>query len=360
MNNFIMFTGGGTGGHVYPNIAIADEMKKMGCTPLYMGSENGIERSIAKDNDIPFYKTKTIKFVRGLSLHAILNNINIPTTLYRAVNEAKEILLDTQPDLIFSKGGFASLPCVIAASRMNIPIIAHESDKTLGIANRIAKLLGATILKANPYSNFDGILVGMPLRRHLFEVSRLNAYKKLHINTTKPVLLVIGGSSGASAINDEIYNHLKGLCAHFFVLHIVGKNKSMNINHQDYISYEYADDIATFYASSDVVVSRAGATSIYELSALQKKALFVPLPKGISRGDQVDNANLALEYGGNLLLQDENFSCNFLPKILETYKNPPMSKIQSDSNGKIVKIICDTLRRGEKCKNRKPSPNGSQ
>ncbi len=359
MKGTIMFTGGGTGGHIYPNLALAREFSSLGYEVLYMGGACSMEERLAKENNIKFFSTKTVKLVRGLNSRAILNNISIPSTLLDGVNQAKNILKEVKPDVVFSKGGFASLPCVIAASRLNIHVFAHESDKTLGIANKIASMLGATILKAHPDTKFCGTFVGMPLRRELFNVSRAKAYRTLNISTSKPVLLVMGGSLGAQAINDEISNHLSALCAHFFVLHVTGKGKNSLLKNSSYKAYEYADDVGAFYGASDVVISRAGATSVFELSALQKKALFVPLPKGVSRGDQIDNAHLAKEYGANVLYQDENFSKDFVDAILDAYKNPPMTKITSDSNGKIVEIVCDRLRRGEICKDKKQSQNGS-
>lgn len=358
--NTVVFTGGGTGGHIYPNLALANEFEKRGYSPVYVGGEGDtMEHRLADRNGIPFFGVKTVKLVRSLSPSAIKNNLSIPFTLKKSVKNAIQILKEQNPCAVISKGGFASLPAVLGASKLKIPVFAHESDMTLGLANKIAKAKGAIILKANPTAKFDGEFVGMPLRRSLFHADRAAAMKRLGITTDKEIVLILGGSSGAQALNEVVERHIKSLCAKYFVLHVCGKGKGKNVSHENYRSFEYADNVADFYAVSDVVVSRAGATAVFEISALKKRALFIPLPKGISRGDQIDNAYLAQEYGGHVLMQDESFFDNFLPAIQKALKNPPMMCISNDANGKIADIVCDKLRRGEKCKNKKPSPNGS-
>lgn len=357
----ILFTGGGTGGHVYPNLALVPEFRKRGFDIAYAGGEgNTIERRLARDAGIKYYALPTIKLIRSISVDAVKNNLKIPSTLNKAVETASRIIENIKPDCVFSKGGFVSLPVVLAACKKHIPVFAHESDYTLGLANKIAKFKGATMLKANPKSKFDGILVGMPLRDTLTYHDKTSAEKKLGINNIfkKPVLLVLGGSSGASAINDAIKANLKNLTAKYYVLHVTGKNKSERCKACDYLQFEYADDIALFYTVCDIVLSRAGATSVFEISAINKRAVFVPLPKGASRGDQIFNAALANEYGATVLRQDSSFSDN-LPRSIETaLQNPPMKPINSDANGKIADIVCAKLRRGEKCIDKKPSPNG--
>lgn len=358
-NDKILFTGGGTGGHVYPNLALAQEFKRRGFDTLYMGGNNSVEQKLASMEGIPFFAVPTIKLVRSMSMSAIRNNLAIPHTLKKAVDEAADIIKAQKPCCVFSKGGFASLPAVLASAKLNIPIFAHESDMTLGLANKIAKRKRATILKANPKSSFDGEFVGMPLRRSLFSADRNTALKKLGIATDKKILLILGGSSGAQTINDCVYKNLDKLSKDYFVLHVLGKGKGKRRMHKDYMAFEYADNIADFYSASDIVVSRAGATAVFEISALKKRALFIPLPKGVSRGDQIDNAHLAEEYGASVLLQDDYFFDNFINAISNTLKKPPMRNISADANGKIADIVCDRLRRGEKCKNKKQSQNGS-
>ncbi|MDE5601897.1 MAG: UDP-N-acetylglucosamine--N-acetylmuramyl-(pentapeptide) pyrophosphoryl-undecaprenol N-acetylglucosamine transferase [Clostridia bacterium] len=397
--DIIVFTGGGTGGHIYPNLALIPEFEKRGFKAVYIGGDGKtMERRLARENAVKYYGIPVIKLVRSLSPSAISHNIKIPFTLKRSIDEARKLLEKIKPCAVISKGGFVSLPVVIAASKLNIPTFAHESDLTLGLANKLAMHYGATMLKANPKAEFKGITVGMPLRDSLFSSTKTQAKSKLGISTSKKVLLILGGSSGAQFLNEEVKKHIDELTKKYFVLHVCGrgafnndrtnvtntndnravscKNTSTNDNAPNdnsdsgtfkskrtegaYLSFEYADNIADFYAASDVVVSRAGATAVYEISALKKRAVFVPLPKGVSRGDQIFNAQLAEEYGAFTLCQNERFSDNFLSAIEKALQNPPMRALSSDANGKIADIVCDSIGRGEKCRNKKLSPNGSQ
>lgn len=365
-NPIVVFTGGGTGGHIYPNLALIPDFEKSGYSAVYVGGEGEpMEKRLAKENGIKYYGVPCIKLMRSLSLQAIKNNLFIPFILIRAVKEAKRVLSEIAPSAVFSKGGFVALPVVIAARMLKIPIFVHESDLTLGLANKIAKLLGATVLKANPHAKFKGLSVGMPLRRSLFSVNKRQAREKLHIATDKKVLLVLGGSSGAKFINDAVFKNIKELTKNYFVLHVVGKGIDGNLKYEkpdcpDYMQFEYADDIALFYAASDAILSRAGATAVFEIAALKLRAVFVPLPKGASRGDQRFNAELAKEFGGTVLYQDDGFQTNFLPSIAAAFKNPPMRPVVFDANGKIVTVVCDSLSRGVKCKDKKLSLNGSR
>lgn len=244
----------------------------------------------------------------------------------------------------------------------------------MGLANKIAKSKGATILKANPHSTFDGILVGLPLRKDLFTANKEQSIKTLGIKNPsgKKILLVLGGSSGAKAINDAIKDNLSALLERYVVLHVTGKGKAAekglktsddknqnSANYKNsfqspiedgYYVFEYADKIQNFYAASDLVLSRAGATAVFEISALKKRALFVPLPKGVSRGDQIDNACLAKEYGATILEQDENFSSSLCLALKNAEKNPPMKEISVDANGKIVNVVRGIV---GACKNKK-------
>ncbi len=361
----IVFTGGGTGGHIYPNLALIPEFEKRGYKAVYIGGEGKtMERSLARENKLKYYGIPVIKLVRSLSPSAMANNVKIPIALNRAVKQTKELLDKIKPVAVFSKGGFVSLPVVLAAKKCDIPVFAHESDLTLGLANKIAKKCGATVFKANPHAKFDGIQTGMPLRATLFGRKKSEAKQKLGISTSKKIVLVLGGSSGAQFLNAAVRDNFDKLTENYFILHVTGKNNKDGVkaaaNNRSYAVFDYADDIADFYAASDVVLSRAGATAVYEISALKKRAVFVPLPKGVSRGDQIYNARLAEEYGATTLCQNEQFSDNFLSAIEKTLQNPPMRAISCDSNGKIAEFVCDSIRRGEKCKDKKPSRNGSQ
>ncbi len=355
----IVFTGGGTGGHVYPNIALFDQFVKRGFSIKYIGREGDcIEHKLSMANGAEYHSTNSVKFVRSLKPKAIINNLSIPFTLAKSIKQATTILKKISPDAVFSKGGFVSLPCVIASLKLKIPTFCHESDYTLGLANKLGKMLGATTLKANPQSKFKGEFVGMPLRKDLFRISKTPLIPQTN---TLPVLLIVGGSSGANDINNAIKHSFVDLTNNYFVIHVTGANKGyeLPLKAKNYVRIDYANDIGALYQSADVIISRAGATAVFEISALKRKAVFVPLPKGISRGDQIYNARLAQKFGGIVLCQDKHFLDNLLPSIQKALKNPPMRPIQSDANGKIADIVCDSIiARGELCKDKKPLPNG--
>lgn len=373
----IVLTGGGTGGHIYPNLALIPTLKKNNFDIVYIGGNGDtMEKRLATNHKLEYYGVDTIKLVRSISPKALKNNIKIPTTLKKSINETIALLSKIKPDIIFSKGGFVSLPVILAGKKLGIPLFCHESDLTLGLANKIAQKKGATCLKGNPNSKFDGIFTGIPIREELFCTNKSKARQKLGFNEKDKIILIVGGSSGAKAINTAVFNNLDNLTKANILIHITGKNKNTlkgnseydnqsTINDikekkafSNYIQLEYADNIGDYLHASDLVVSRAGATAVFEISALKKKALFIPLPKGISRGDQIYNAELAKEYGANILIQDKDFENIFENAVLKSLTISPMKSIENDANGKIVGILCDSIRRGELCRNKKPSQNG--
>ncbi len=354
----IVFTGGGTGGHVYPNVALFDEFEKRGFSINYVGRKGeSIEQKLSLQNGVTYHSVDCVKLVRSFKLDAIKNNLSIPFTLAKSIKQATAILKNLSPTAVFSKGGFVSLPTTIASLKLKIPTFCHESDHSLGLANKIGKMLGATVLKANPQSKFKGEFVGMPMRKELFRTSKTTMIPQ---SNTLPVLLVVGGSLGASDVNNAVKHNFVELTSKYFVIHVTGNNKGFELplRTKNYVRIDYADNIAELYHSADVVLSRAGATAVFEISALKLKAVFVPLPKGISRGDQIYNARLAQAYGATILCQDKRFLDNLLPSIQKAYKNPPMRAIQSDANGKIADIVCDSIRRGEICNDKKLLQNG--
>ena len=350
----IILTGGGTGGHVYPNLALIPSLQQEGFEVVYVGGEGDtIERRLTSPLGIEYHSLPMVKLVRGLSLKAVKNNLSIPIVLTRSIINAKKLLKQIEPSLIFAKGGYVSLPLVLAHGKT--PLLCHESDLSFGLANKIGKLMGGRMLTSNPATK--GECVGIPLRQELFAKNKVTARRGLNIPQNDRVLLVMGGSSGATALNNAVVKHLSTLTKSFTVVHLYGnKNFTPPKRTDKYIPLPYADDMASLYAVSDVVLSRAGATAVAELSALGKKALFVPLPKGVSRGDQLDNALLAKSMGGRVLYED-NLD-NLPEEIDKTLHSPPMKSTYGDTNGKIVAVIRDSISRGEKCKNKKQSQNG--
>lgn len=333
----IVLTGGGTGGHVYPSLALLPKLKKHFDRIVFIGGD-GIEKEIVENAGLPFYSIKTVKFDRSLSL----NNFKIPFVLLSAIKDAKKLLLQIQPDVVFSKGGYASLPTVLAALQLKIPTIAHESDFTLGLANKVAAAFGATIATAQEetakHKNY--VYTGMPLREELFSVSQNDAKKRLGCYD-KPVFLALGGSSGAVFLNDTIYKTLPYLQDKFFVIHISGKNGDFSKSQKNYIQIPYTNQIEVYYAAADFVLSRAGATAIAELSALNKRAIIVPLPKGTSRGDQLLNAESARNLGAKVIFQHD-LTPEVLFDALQTLSlSPPMRSQDKSANEKIVRLILE-------------------
>jgi len=288
----ILFTGGGSAGHVIPNLALIEELLSLGTTEVcYMGT-SGIEKNLVTAQKIPYYTVECPKLVRGCGLSGLKSNLRIPFALKRAVKEAEKGLQIFRPDLVFSKGGYAALPVVLAANKLKIPCIAHESDLSAGLANRLSakkckRVLTAFPETANRFKN--GKYGGAPIRRALLHANRTQARASLGISDREKVLLVFGGGSGSKAINDALRAHLPNLTKKYTILHLCGKGNEVESRFKNYRQYPFITDMGTMYACADLVISRAGAGAIFELLALKKPALLIPL-EGATRGDQKENA----------------------------------------------------------------------
>jgi UDP-N-acetylglucosamine--N-acetylmuramyl-(pentapeptide) pyrophosphoryl-undecaprenol N-acetylglucosamine transferase len=333
MYRSILLTGGGTGGHIFPNIALLPELKTRFDEIFYMGG-GGMEKEVAARFGLTFFEVNAPKFKRELTL----DNLKMPFELLRSVKTAEKLIAGIKPSAVFSKGGYASLPAVIAARRSDIPAVCHESDFSLGIANRIGKLFGARILTAFPSG--AGETVGMPLRAELFHGNRGCALDALGFSgqDPRPYLLVMGGSSGAEAINKAVYSCLDLLLETYNIIHIAGKNRDCSVTRERYRQIEFSDRIQDLYAAADCVVSRAGATAIAELSALKKSALLIPLPKAASRGDQLKNAEYAKTYGASVLFQENLSPQAFLDACARLKSQPPMRECVKAANAEIADI----------------------
>ncbi len=288
----ILFTGGGSAGHVLPNVALIEEILARGDTEVcYMGSE-GIEKELIAARKIPYYTISCPKLVRGGGWTAWKNNVKIPCTLRRAVKEAEEGLRLLQPDLVFSKGGYVALPVVFAAKRLKIPCIAHESDYSPGLANKLSARKCRFVLTSFPETAKKiarGKYGGAPIRREILLAKAPAARRAWDIPKGAKVALVFGGGSGSKALNDALRAQLKTLTKDFYILHVCGKGKEVESNLPNYRQYPFVADMGGAYACADVVVARAGAGTVFELLALKKPALLIPL-EGATRGDQKENA----------------------------------------------------------------------
>ena len=326
----IVLTGGGTAGHVMPSLALVPELKKYFDNIFYIGEKGGIEEKLAIEHGIVFYGTRAVKFKRGV----VFENLKIPKLLMDGTKEAEAILKKLSPDVVFAKGGYVSLPTAFACRKLKIPLVIHESDMSLGLANKVCLPIAKTVLTAYEGVCKKGICVGNPIREEIFS----GVEKDFAFPQRKPTILVMGGSKGSLKINQMIKEFIDNL-SEFNIVHIVGESP-VDIKAKNYRSLKYASDIQNYYASSDLVITRAGANALSELTALGKRVLAIPLPKGASRGDQIQNAYYYKDKGLVEVLEEENISLSTLKKMIEKLLIEPTREWKkSDVNKRIVEEI---------------------
>ncbi len=324
MRKKIVLTGGGTAGHITPNIALLPRLEQKGYDVFYIGSYDGMEKKLMADFQVPYYGISTGKFRRYFDL----KNFTDPFRVLKGLAEARRILKEIQPDLVFSKGGFVTVPVVRAAASLKIPCVIHESDMTPGLANKLCIPVAKKVccnfpetLRTLPASK--AVLTGSPIREELLHGDREAAYRLCGFDSSKPVLMVIGGSLGSAAINQAVRESLPALLEDFQIVHICGKDKIDNLllNTRGYRQFEYLKaELKDVFAMADVVVSRAGANAICELLALKKPNLLIPLSAGASRGDQILNARSFEAQGFSMVLDEDYLSPGLLTeKVQELY-----------------------------------------
>ena len=312
----IVLTGGGTAGHVTPNLALLPHLRAEGWEVLYIGSENGIEKTLMEQAGVPYYGIPTGKLRRYLSRQ----NISDMFRVVQGVKDARLLLKRLKPDLVFSKGGFVAVPVVLGAKRNKIPVIIHESDITPGLANKIAmpsaKVICTTFPETLEYiPKGRGVYTGTPIRGELFAGSRKKGLAACGFDGKKPVLLQMGGSLGAVKLNNCLRDCLPALLETFDIVHLCGKGHlETELNRQQgYKQFEYVSDgLADLFAAADLIVSRAGSNSISEFLALEKPHLLIPLSAKASRGDQILNAASFEKQGFARVLQEEDLSPEML------------------------------------------------
>lgn len=295
----IVFCGGGSFGHIMPNIAIIEELKSS--FDIYYIGTNGAEKSICENFGIKFYECDAVKFVRG----KFFCNLKIPFSLLKSIGSAKSILNEIKPNLVFLKGGYVCLPTAFAASKLKIKMITHESDISLGLANKIISKKCVKVLTSFPSLAKElknGIYVGSPIRKTIFYGDKRTAEIKFNLSGKKTIL-VLGGGSGSRAINDCIRSILPSLCKNFNVLHICGKGNLIECNIDGYRQIETCFEMADAYACADFAISRCGSGAAHELLALKIPTLFIPLENSQSRGDQIKNAEYFLSLGACRVLR---------------------------------------------------------
>ena len=354
MSKKIVLTGGGTAGHVTPNMALMPKLRDLQYEIVYMGSYDGIEKKLMEDFDIPYFGISTGKFRRYFDP----KNFSDPFRVIKGVREARKYLKEIKPDVVFSKGGFVSVPVVRAASSLGIPCIIHESDMTPGLANKlcipVAKKVCCNFPETlNMLPAGKAVLTGSPIRKELTTGSKEAGYKLCGFDASKPVIMVVGGSLGSAAINQAVRDVLPELLNDFHVVHLCGKEKLDNLllTTPGYKQFEYIkSEMKDIFAMSDIVISRAGANAISELLALKKPNILIPLPSGSSRGDQILNAQSFESQGFSIVIDEDDLTNKLLlEKIQELYFNrftylDAMSKSnQRDAIGTIIGLIEDAV-----------------
>lgn len=346
----ILLTGGGTAGHVTPNIALLPHLKEAGFEISYVGSYTGMEKELIKAQHIPYYGISSGKLRRYLDL----KNLSDPFKVIKGLGQAIRLIHKIKPDVIFSKGGFVSVPVVLAAKFCHIPAIIHESDLTPGLANKIAIPCAAKVCCNFPETMKylppeKAVLTGSPIRRGLLSGDAAAARRLCGFDESRPVLFIIGGSSGSVIINNTVREALPSLLNRFQIIHMCGKGnlEPTLASTKGYHQIEYiGDELCDIFAMSDIVVSRAGANSICELLALRKPNLLIPLSAAASRGDQILNASSFEKQGFSMILLEENMTTATLTASIdqlyadrEKYVQAMKNSQQMDSIDVIVDLI---------------------
>lgn len=319
-------TGGGSAGHVTPNIALFPELKKLGYTIEYIGTKDGIEKTLIEREKVKYFSISSGKLRRYIDL----KNVSDPLKVVKGIFQAYKIIKKEKPNIVFSKGGFVSVPVVIAAYLNHVPVLAHESDITPGLANKLSAPYCTKICVTFPESLISlkgnkGVLTGTPIRPEILEGSRILGRKICGFIDSKPILLVIGGSLGSKIINENLRKCLPELMKSFNIVHICGKGNLEKdlLSQQGYKQFEFIDEeLKHILAASDLVVSRAGANVIFELLTLKKPNLLIPLSKKSSRGDQILNAESFKKNGYSAVLEEEELNeATLLDGIQNLYKD---------------------------------------
>lgn len=346
----IILTGGGTAGHVTPNIALIPALKEAGFEVSYVGSYDGIEKKLIEEIGIPYYGISSGKLRRYKSV----KNLSDPFRVMNGYRQARGLINKLKPDIVFSKGGFVSVPISLAAGHKHVPVILHESDMTPGLANKLA-MKSATKICCNFPETVEmlpsdkAILTGSPIRAELSTGNKIKGLDFCGFTADKPVILVVGGSTGALHVNEAIREILPKLLEKYQVAHLCGKDKTDPAFNdiKGYVQFEYvSDEMKDLLAMADIVVSRAGANAICELLALNKPNLLIPLSAAASRGDQILNADSFKRQGYSSVLTEENMTSETLLSAIEelytnrdTYIQTMASSKQSDAIALIVKLI---------------------
>ncbi|WP_226675096.1 undecaprenyldiphospho-muramoylpentapeptide beta-N-acetylglucosaminyltransferase [Rossellomorea aquimaris] len=313
MKKRILFTGGGSAGHVTVNTALIPYFESEGWDITYIGSEDGIEKEIITEQfpHIPYKSISSGKLRRYFSW----KNFSDPFRVMKGVFDALSIIRKVKPDIIFSKGGFVSVPVVMAAKIAKIPVAIHESDVTPGLANKLAVPFATKIFTTFPETvqslpSEKSLCAGAIIREELFTGDASEGKRLTGYYDELPILMIMGGSLGARKINEAVRGNLQELLSQFQIIHICGKgNVDDSLTQKGYRQYEFIkSELPHYLAMTDFVISRAGSNSIFEFLALKKPMLLIPLSREASRGDQILNANSFVKHGYAMKLEEEDLN----------------------------------------------------
>ena len=353
-NKRIIFTGGGSAGHVTPNLALIAQLKQEGWQIYYIGSKNGQEKHIVQKIKIPYFSIPTGKLRRYFSWQNFID----PLKIFFGIINAYFLCWKIRPHMVFSKGGFVAFPVVVAAWAYRIPVIVHESDYSPGLANRLsfpfASKICFTFEDTKKYINpkYKNKLVwsGTPIRPELFKGDAALGRKICGFTNDKKVIFVQGGGLGADDVNKLIRELLPALQKDFQIVHSCGKGK-IDYNFDEFPDYHqseyFHEELPHILACSDLVISRAGANSVHELLALKKPHLLLPLSQKSSRGDQLLNAKHYANLGLSAVIYPEDLNTKTLQEKIHNLSNDlanyqkALLKYQMP-NG--VEIICSLIK----------------
>ncbi|HAK58422.1 MAG TPA: undecaprenyldiphospho-muramoylpentapeptide beta-N-acetylglucosaminyltransferase [Lachnospiraceae bacterium] len=346
----IILTGGGTAGHVTPNIALIPELESRGYEIHYIGSKEGIEKELIGNFDIPYYGISSGKLRRYFDV----KNFTDPFRILNGYREAKKIIKEVKPDVVFSKGGFVTVPVVKAAAGQHVPCVLHESDISPGLANRLC-IKSADVICTNfpeTVKNLPegkAIVTGSPIRAELFQGDKNEGLKFCGFTDEKPVIMIIGGSLGSVRVNDAVREILPTLLEKYQVVHLCGKDKLDKelVGTPGYTQFEYVQkELKDIMGAADLVISRAGANAICELAALHKPNILIPLSLEASRGDQILNAESFERQGYSYLLREEDMTSETLLEAVTTVwekREDYIRAMESGSHSDAVKKIADII-----------------
>lgn len=329
----VILTGGGTAGHVMPCIALVPELKKRFDHVYYVGSERGMERELAQSAGLEYFSVPTVKLDRA----KLWKNVSLPVRLARGIGRARELVRELKPSVVFSKGGYVALPVAIGAKREGVPVVLHESDYTMGVANKLCSRFAKLIMTAFPETAVatGGTCVGIPLRPEFTELPACT-----RANKQRKTLLVVGGSLGASRLNDFVFSAIPVLTTEYDVVHVTGKGKANpDLIYPHYKQIEFTSHLADLVKCADVVLSRAGATTLFELASLQKPAVLVPLTGRATRGDQILNAQSFERRGYAVVLNERDLSLQSLFSALEKAQRLTLPAVTGMSSAQIADLI---------------------